>query len=336
MEENLKTKSEQKPDTKSNFFQNAYLLYVVKRLGYAVLTLWAVVTITFGMMQIVPGSPFAGEGKISDQAKANLAAFYGTDQPLPVQYVRYLKSVATWDFGPSMVNQKLSPNTYITNNLPVTIQLGIQATIVAVVGGLFLGIIAALYHNKFLDYFSMVLAIIGVSVPSFIMARILTTVFAQSLGWFPVARWESWQSTVLPTVALAFLPMAQIARLMRSSMLEVLNMDYIKTAKAKGLSRPIIIVRHAIRNAILPVVSMLGTTVAGLLTGSFVIEKIFAIPGMGDALIKSINQRDYPVIMAATVVYCLILISITLLVDLIYPLIDPRIDLTKGGGARGK
>ncbi len=323
---------------KSNFFKEhkAYFIYVLKRIGYAIVTLWAVVTITFVMMQMVPGSPFAGEGKISETSKANLAAFYGTDQPKAVQYVKYLKSVATWDFGPSMTNPKLSPNDYISNNLPVTIQLGMQAAILAIVLGLLLGVIAALFHNRFLDYFSMVIAIIGVSVPSFIMARILTVIFAQNLGWLPVARWETFASTILPTVALAFLPMAQIARLMRSSMLEVLGMDYIKTAKAKGLSRDAVIVKHAIRNAILPVISMLGTTIAGLVTGSFVIEKIFAIPGMGEALVKSIQARDYPVIMASTVVYCIILIALTLIIDLIYPLIDPRIDLVKGGSISGK
>lgn len=322
----------------SNFFKDhkQYFKYVLKRIGYAIVTLWAVVSITFVMMQIVPGGPFEKEGKVSEVAKANLAAYYGTDQPMAVQYVRYLKSVATWDFGPSMVNQKLSPNYYIENNLPVTMQLGMQAAIVAIAGGLLLGIIAALFHNKFLDHFSMVVALIGVSVPSFIMARLLTIIFAQNLGWFPVAKWDSFASTVLPTVALAFLPMAQIARLMRSSMLEVLGMDYIKTARAKGLTRDAVIVKHAIRNAILPVISMLGTTIAGLLTGSFVIEKIFAIPGMGDALIKSIQERDYPVIMASTVVYCLILIVLTLVIDLIYPLIDPRIDLVKGDGVSGK
>lgn len=323
---------------KENFFtrKKAYFKYVLKRIGYAIITLWAVVTITFIMMQLVPGSPFAGEGNISSTSVANMEAYYGLDKPLIVQYFKYLKSVATWDFGPSMVNAKLSPNYYISNNLPITIQLGLQATVLAVAGGLFLGIIAALYHNKFLDRFSIVIAMLGVSVPSFIMARILTIVFAQNLGWFPVARWETAASTVLPTLALAFLPMAQIARLMRSSMLEVLGMDYIKTAKAKGLTRPAVIVKHAVRNAILPVVSMLGTTVAGLLTGSFVIEKIFAVPGMGDALIKSINNRDYPVIMAATVVYCLMLILLTLVVDLIYPIIDPRIDIVKGENASGK
>ncbi len=325
-------------DRKENFFaQNkSYLRYVAKRLGYAVITLWAVVTITFGMMRIVPGSPFAGEGKVSATAQANLEAFYGLDKPVPIQYLNYLKSVATWDFGPSMVNPKLSPNAYISNNLPITMQLGIQATIVAVAFGLLLGITAALFHNKFLDYFAMLVAIVGVSVPSFIMARILVIVFAQNLQWLPVAKWDSFASTILPTMALAFLPMAQIARLMRSSMLEVLGMDYIKTAKAKGLTQTAIIFKHAVRNAILPVISMLGTTVAGLLTGSFVIEKIFAIPGMGDALIKSINNRDYPVIMAATVVYCIILIALTLFIDLIYPLIDPRIDIVKGDGVSGK
>ncbi len=329
---------EENSEIKGNFFDNykPYFIYVAKRIGYAIVTLWAVVTITFIMMQLVPGGPFAGEGNISSTSIENLEAFYGLDKPLPVQYLKYLKSVVTWDFGPSMTNAKLSPNYYISNNLPVTIQLGLQATILAVSGGLLLGIVAALYHNKFLDYFSIVFAIIGVSVPSFIMARILTIIFAQKLGWFPVARWETFSSTILPTVSLAFLPMAQIARLMRSSMLEVLGMDYIKTAKAKGLTRPAVIVKHAIRNAILPVVSMLGTTIARLLTGSFVIEKIFAVPGMGEALIKSINGRDYPVIMAATVVYCLVLIVLTLAVDLIYPLIDPRIELVKGGSVDGE
>ncbi len=329
---------EESSETRENFFTNykEYFKYVANRVGYAIITLWAVVTITFIMMNLAPGGPFAGEGNISTTSVENLEAYYGLDKPLPVQYIKYLKSVVTWDFGPSMFNEKLSPNYYITNNLPVTIQLGLQATIVAVCGGLFLGIIAALYHNKFLDYFSIVFAIIGVSVPSFIMARILTIIFAQKLGWFPVARWESYASTILPTVSLAFLPMAQIARLMRSSMLEVLGMDYIKTAKSKGLTRRVVIIKHAVRNAVLPVVSMLGTTVASLLTGSFVIEKIFAVPGMGEALIKSITNRDYPVIMAATVVYCLVLIVLTLVVDLIYPLIDPRIDLVKGGNLDGK
>ncbi len=313
-----------------------YFIYVGKRLGYAILTLLAVVTITFIIMKIIPGGPFESESKVSDAAKANLEKFYGLDKPLIIQYLNYLKSIITWDFGPSMVSTSLTPNYIISNNLPITMQLGLQAITVALFGGLSLGIIAALYHNKLFDYIAVVVAIIGVSVPSFIMARIFTTFLAQKLGLFPVARWETFQHTILPTLTLAALPMAQITRLMRSSMLEVLGMDYIKTAKAKGLNRFTVVMKHAVRNAVLPVVSMLGTTVAGLLTGSFVIEKIYAIPGMGDALIKSIGNRDYPVIIAATVVYCIALICTTLTVDLIYPLIDPRIDLVSGGGANGK
>lgn len=309
-----------------------YIFYVGKRILWAFLTLWAVVTITFILMKAVPGNPFASEGNVSQASVDNLMRYYKLDQPWYIQYGSYLKSVATFDFGPSMVNDRLDANYYISNGLPVTMQLGMQAAITAIIGGLFLGIIAALYHNKFFDYFTMFLAIVGVSVPSFIMARLLIIVFAQNLGWFPVAKWESMWSTVLPTIALASFPMAQIARLMRSSMLEVMSQDYIKTAKAKGLAKPAIIVKHAIRNAILPVVSTLGSTIAYLLTGSFVVEKIFVIPGMGDALIKSIGNRDYPIIMASTVVYCIALIVLTLIVDLLYPLIDPRIDLVSTGG----
>lgn len=308
--------------------------YILKRVIMAIITMWAVVTITFIIMKIIPGNPFATEGRVSKAAVENLMRFYKLDQPLFIQYLNYLKSVITFDFGPSMTSSTIDANYYISKGLPVTIQLGLQALIVAIVLGMFLGIIAALNQNTILDYMAIVIAIIGVSVPSFIMARILTLVFSQSLGWFPIARWESPMHTVLPTFALAALPIAQIARLMRSTMLEVINQDYIKTAKAKGLSKLVIIIKHALKNSMLPIVAALGTTASNLLTGSFVIEKIFGIPGMGDALIKSIGNRDYPIIMAATVVYCLVLITIMLLIDLIYPFIDPRIKIS-GGGKRG-
>ncbi|MFV0503033.1 MAG: ABC transporter permease [Lachnospirales bacterium] len=314
----------------SNSRLHDYAIYVLKRIFYAVLTLWAVVTITFILMKAIPGDPFTIEGNMSEAAYYNLLSYYNLDKPWPVQYLGYLKSVATFDFGPSMVNDRLDANYYITNGLPVTMELGMQAALVAVAGGFLLGILAALHHNKVLDYLTMFIAIIGVSVPSFIMARLLTLVLSPE--YFPVAGWNSRLHTVLPTIALAALPMAQVARLMRSSMLEVLSQDYIKTAKAKGLRRSIIILKHAVRNAILPVVSILGTVIASLLTGSFVIEKIFVIPGMGDALIKSIGNRDYPIIMASTVVYCIVLVILTLIVDLLYPIIDPRIDLVSAGG----
>ena len=307
--------------------------YILKRLGYAILTIWAVVTITFILMKAIPGDPFADEGKVSAAAIENLRAFYKLDQPIFIQYLNYLKAVATFDFGPSMVSSTLDANYYITKGLPVSMQLGMQALIVALIGGVVLGTIAALNHNRWPDYVSVVIGILGVSVPSFIMARILITIFSVNLKLLPVSGWDTMANTVLPTIAVAALPMAQIMRLMRSSMLEVMGMEYIKTAKAKGMKRISIIVKHGIRNGILPIISSLGTITTNLLTGSFVIEKIFAVPGMGEALVKSVNNRDYPVIMAAAVVYSIILIVLTLAIDILYPFIDPRIKKL-GGGAR--
>ncbi len=311
--------------------------YILTRVIYAVFTLWVVVTITFVIMKAIPGKPFASEGKISPQAYQNLLHYYKLDRSYPEQYLGYLKSIVTLDFGPSLRSSTIDANYYIQKGLPVSMQLGVQALIVSLGMGLVLGIVASLYHNKAPDYIAIIIAIIGVSVPSFIMAKVLTTIFSVGLHWFPVAGWKSFEYTILPTFALAFLPMAQIARLMRSSMLEVMGMDYIKTAKAKGLRRFSIIIKHAIRNAILPIVSISGTIITNLLTGSFVVERIFTIPGMGESFVKSIGNRDYPVIMAATVVYCFVLIFFTLVVDLLYPLIDPRIKLVGGGKmANGK
>lgn len=305
--------------------------YFLKRLGYAILTLWAVVTITFIVMKAIPGNPFANNEKLNAATLANLMAYYKLDLPIWQQYLNYLKSIVTFDFGPSMVSTTLNANYYITKGLPVSMQLGGQALIVAVFGGITLGTIAALNHNKWPDYISVAIGILGVSVPSFIMARILISVFAVNLGWLPVSGWKSQLHTILPTLAVAALPLANITRLARSSMLEIMGMEYIKTAKAKGLSRMAIIVRHGVRNAILPIVSTLGTTATTLLTGSFVVEKIFAVPGMGEALYKCVHNRDYSVIMAAAVVYSLVLITITLAIDLLYPLIDPRIRNLGGG-----
>ena len=304
--------------------------YILKRIGYAVLTIWAVVTLTFIMMKAIPGNPFATEGSMSAASFANLMAFYKLDRPLHIQYLSFLKGVITFDFGPSLVSSTLHPNYYLTRGLPVSMRLGFQALVVALVFGILLGIIAALNHNRFGDYISTIVALVGVSVPSFIMARILITYFSVNLRWFPPAGWKSPIYSVLPTIALAALPMAQITRLMRSSMLDVMSMDYIKTARAKGLSRTAIVVKHGVRNAILPIISSLSTTATNLFTGSFVVEKIFGVPGMGDALVKSVGNRDYPVIMMAAVVYSIIFIVITLAIDLLYPLIDRRIKLTGG------
>ncbi|WP_025025817.1 ABC transporter permease [Caldalkalibacillus mannanilyticus] len=306
------------------------LKYTLKRLGWSLLTLWIIITLTFILMHSVPGNPFAKEGPMPQGVYDNLQRYYNLDKPLYVQYFLYLKQLAKLDFGPSLKSSVITVNDYIKNGFPVSLHLGAQALVVAITFGLILGVVASLHHNKWPDYFSMVLAIIGISVPSFILATVLIHYIAVEWGILPVATWKSWSHTILPTLSLAMMPMAYIARLMRSSMLEVLGQEYIKTAKAKGMSRSVIIIKHAIRNAILPVVTVLGIIAANLVTGSFIIESIFGIPGMGEMFVKSINNRDYPVILGSTVFYSTILIFMIFIVDIAYTWIDPRIKLTGG------
>lgn len=305
--------------------------YLLKRLGMSLVTLWAIITITFFLMHAVPGNPFAKEGKMPKVVYENLQKKYGLDKPLGQQYLIYLKNLAKGDFGDSMKSRVETVNEMIKRGFPVSARIGMQALIVALIFGPALGALAALYQNKFPDYMSMVLAIIGISVPSFIMGTIFIQFIARNVSWIPIGGWGTWQHTILPTLALSMMPLAYMARLMRSSMLEVLGQDYIKTAKSKGITKSAVIIKHAVRNAILPVVSILGTTISNLLVGSFVIEKIFGIPGLGLFFVKSINNRDYTLIMGTTIFYAIILIALLFIVDLAYMLIDPRIKLTKEG-----
>ena len=305
-------------------------IYIIKRTGLAILVIWVVITLTFVLMHSIPGNPFAKEGRMPKAVFQNLQRHYNLDKPPHIQYFLYLKSLSRFDLGPSMKSQTMTVNDMIGKGFPVSAHLGIQALLVAITFGLILGISAALRHNKLQDHFCMVLSIIGISVPSFILATILINFVAVKWKLLPVATWKSWWHTILPTISLAMLPMAYIARLMRSSMLEVLNQDYIKTAKAKGLRRSTVILKHAIKNAILPVVTVLGIIATNLLTGSFIIEKIFGIPGMGEMFVKSISNRDYPAILGATVFYSALLTILTLVVDIAYKLIDPRIKVTGG------
>lgn len=304
--------------------------YTLKRFGWSLLTLWAVITITFILMHSIPGNPFAKEGKMPQGVMENLMAHYHLDKPLHVQYFIYLKSILQLDFGPSLKSSTLSVNDYIVQGFPVSLHLGLQALAIAISLGLIFGVVAALRHNQWPDYLSMILAIIGISVPSFILATVLINYVSVEWGLLPTSRWETWKHTILPSISLAMLPLAYIARLMRSSMLEVLNQDYIKTAKSKGLSYSIIIIKHSIRNAILPVVTVLGIIAANLVTGSFLIEHIFGIPGLGELFVKGILNRDYPVILGSTVFYSAILIFLTFVVDVAYQFIDPRIKITEG------
>lgn len=304
---------------------------MMKRFWAMAATILVITTLTFVLMKVIPGSPFNEERGTNEAVQKNLEAYYHLDDPLIFQYFFYLKSIITFDFGPSIKKPSDSVNDMLERGFPVSFELGMTAIVIAVISGLVLGVIAALRRNGFLDYAAMSLAVLGISIPNFILATLLIQQFAVNLKLFPAATWTSPIHMVLPTAALAVGPMAIIARLTRSSMVEVLTQDYIRTAKAKGLSPFTIIVKHALRNALMPVVTVLGTLVASILTGSFVIEKIFAIPGMGKYFVESINQRDYPVIMGTTVFYSVILIIMLFLVDLAYGLLDPRIKLHKKG-----
>jgi dipeptide transport system permease protein len=303
--------------------------YLFKRLLAMVITLWLIVTLTFFLMHAIPGSPFNEERNTSEIVQKNLEAHYHLDEPLLVQYALYLKSLVTLDFGPSITQPSQTVNDLLGRGFPISFELGMITLFIAVLSGIVLGILAALKHNRMIDYMAMTFAVLGISIPNFVMATMLIQQVAVNWEILPVATWTSWKHMILPTLALATGPMAIIARLTRSSMLEVLTQDYIRTARAKGLSPVKIVVKHALRNALLPVVTVLGTLAAGILTGTFVIEQIFAIPGMGKYFVESINQRDYPVIMGTTVFYSAFLIVMLFLVDLAYGFLDPRIKLHK-------
>lgn len=296
------------------------------------LTIWVIASLTFLIMKMIPGDPFASDADVlPEEVVENMRAKYNLDEPVPVQYALYLKNLVTLDLGPSIQSETRTVNDILIAGFPASATLGIQSIIVALFFGLLLGIVAALNHNKLLDYSAMIFAIIGISVPSFILAPLLINYFAVEWGLLPVASWGTFQHSVLPTIALATTPLAVVARFMRSSMLEVMNQNYIKTADAKGLSSVKIVVSHGIRNAILPVVSFIGPLFVALITGTFVIEKIFAIPGIGKYFVDSIFNRDYPVIMGTTVFFSVILVVTLFLIDISYRLIDPRIKLTSKG-----
>nr|WP_318539787.1 ABC transporter permease [Terribacillus saccharophilus] len=304
-------------------------MYVVKRLGMMLLTIWIIVTVTFVIMHSIPGDPFASDAKaLSPDVVENMRAKYNLDEPLLTQYGLYLKDLLLLDFGPSIQSKTRDVNTLIQEGFLPSAMLGIQALLAALVGGLILGIVAALFQNRMLDYVSMFIAIIGISVPSFILAPLLIKYLAVDSGLLPVAAWGTWQHTILPTFALAVGPLAIIARFVRTSMLEVLNQNYMKTAEAKGLSTFDIVFRHGIRNALIPVISFIGPLFAAIITGTFVIEKIFAIPGIGKYFVDSIFNRDYPVILGTTIFYSAILIITLFVLDFCYRLIDPRIKLS--------
>src|SRR5690625_40771 len=308
------------------------LRYILKRLLIMVVTVWIIVTLTFILMVSLPGSPLNSDQTTNETVQANLEAYYNLDKPYYIQYLSYLKSIVTFDFGPSIKQPNETVNDLLGRGFPISLELGLITIIVAVVSGIILGIIAALRHNGIVDYAAMSFAVLGISIPNFVLATLLIQQLAVNMKLLPVATWSSPAHMVLPVIALATGPMAIIARLTRSTMLEVLTQDYIKMARAKGLSPWKIVFKHALKNALMPVVTIMGTLLAGILTGTFVIEKIFAIPGMGRYFVESINQRDYPVIMGTTVFYSVFLIFMLFLVDVAYGILDPRMKIHKQKG----
>lgn len=308
------------------------LKYILKRFLWMILTLWVIVTLTFILMHAIPGDPLNVEdSQLSQAAQENLMRYYNLDQPKYIQYLTYLKNVVTFDFGPSMSSRTRTVNERLEDGFPASFQLGIVTLTFSVVSGIVLGVFAALWHNRLIDYMTMIIAVLGISIPNFIQSMLFINYIAANIDFLPIARWGTWRHMILPALALSSGPMAIIARLTRSNMLEVLTQDYIRTAKAKGLSPFKIVVKHALRNALLPVVTIMGALIAGVLTGSFVIERIFSIPGIGQYFVTSITNRDYPMIMGTTVLYSAILVFMMFLVDLVYGIIDPRIKLHKKG-----
>lgn len=286
-----------------------------------------VATLTFVLMQLIPGDPFTQEKAVPEEILKAMYHHYGLDQPWYVQYFRYLKGLVTFDLGPSFKYQGRTVTEIIQEGFPVSMTLGLEALILAIFFGMGLGCIAALKHLKWQDNLTMVLAVLGISVPSFILATFLQYFIAMKIDLLPVARWGSFQHSILPAIALAALPMAFIARLTRANMVEIMQQDYIQTARSKGLNSYQILIRHALRNALLPIVTYLGPLTTAILTGSFAVEKIFGIPGLGQWFVMSITNRDYTVIMGTTVFYSAMLMVCVFFVDLLYCFIDPRIQL---------
>ncbi|WP_264760452.1 oligopeptide ABC transporter permease [Neobacillus rhizosphaerae] len=303
--------------------------YIFSRVGYMLVTFFVIATFTFFLMQTLPGSPFNDE-RLSESQKERLNERYGLDEPVPLQYITYMKNIFKGDFGVSFQYDGRSVSNIIGERIGASAVLGTQSLIVGTILGIILGIIAALRHNTSIDYGAMVISVIGISVPNFVFAGLMQYWVGVRLQWLPVAFWEGFEYSILPTISLSVFVIATIARFMRTEMLEVLGQDYIVTARAKGLNGFSIIIKHSLRNAAIPIVTILGPMTVSLLTGTLVIEKIFSVPGLGEQFVKSIMTNDFPVIMGVTLFYSVLFIGIVLIVDILYGIIDPRIRLTGG------
>nr|WP_314833087.1 ABC transporter permease [uncultured Oribacterium sp.] len=301
--------------------------YILKRAIMSLITAFLVATLTFFVMNMVPGGPFLSEKAVTPQAQAAMEAKYGLDKPLFQQYTTYMTGILKGDFGLSIKKRGRTVSQIIGTKFPVSARVGGLALILAVCTGIPLGAVAAFNRGKFIDNLLVVLSTAGIAIPSFLSSTILIFIFTTKLKWLPSLGLKDAQSYIMPVVALALYPTFYMARLMRSSMLDVMGQDYMRTAKAKGVTTFKAIFKHALRNAILPVITYLGPLLAALMTGSFIIEKIFNIPGLGSEFVSSITSRDYPMIMGTTIFLAVFIIIMNLFVDIAYAIVDPRIKL---------
>jgi oligopeptide transport system permease protein len=299
--------------------------YTIRRLLALIPVLWFVATLTFLLMHSVPGGPFDNEESRTSQRSANLENKYGLDEPLWGQYVLFLRNAVQGDLGISFQFQDRPVTEVIGEGLPTTAALGLLAAGYALSFGITLGIVAALYQNRWPDYLSVGFATLGASVPNFVLGIFLVTIFSIQLGWLPVLGWGDWKQAILPVITLGSLSAAFIARVTRASLIEVMRQDFVRTARSKGLNERVVVWRHILRNALIPVITLAGPITAGLVTGSFIIEQFFAIPGIGRAFVQAVFARDYGMIMGTTLFYAAIVAFANLLVDLLYGVVDPRI-----------
>jgi oligopeptide transport system permease protein len=312
------------------------LRFLFRRLLIAIPTLFVVVTLAFFMMRAAPGNPFIGERRLSPEVERNVMAKYGLDRPLPVQYLNYVGGVLHGDFGPSLKYKDKTVLRIIQDGFPKSLLIGSLAMALAAVVGVSLGVIAALRQNRAADYTAMAVAVLGVCIPTFVTAPLLVLLFASKLGVLPTAGWPAatqswataWRYLVMPVVVLSLPQIAIISRLIRAGMIEVLRSNYVRTARAKGLPESSVVLRHALRGAILPLVSYIGPATAGVITGSLVVEQIFQLPGIGRAFVTSALQRDYTVVMGVVILYAGLILLLNLVADVLYAMLDPRVRLS--------
>ncbi|MBO0421147.1 MAG: oligopeptide ABC transporter permease [Vagococcus fluvialis] len=306
--------------------------FFLKRVMFMLITLWLITTITFFLMKLLPGSPYANQEKLSPEQIQILNEQAGLDKPVIQQYGIYMGNIAKGDFGTSFQFKNQPVSKLLKERIGPSVQLGIQAIIFGTLVGIVLGAIAAMRQNTWVDTLATLIAILGRSIPNFVFAVLLQYVFAIKLGVLPIAKWDQgFISTILPTLALSMSPLADSARFIRTEMVEVLSSDYIELARAKGLSRMQVVFRHGLRNSLIPLITLLGPLAVALMTGSLVVENIFAIPGIGEQFVKSIMTNDYPTIMAVTIMFSTMLVVVILIVDLLYGIVDPRIRVAGGG-----